>query len=268
MSKVKKLSLVHNTENCTDEHTASDCNKSCTTHTNGQILPAEAKLIERLTEENHSLRKDLDRLLKQAGQALLKTLELKDPYTYGHSMRVMEYTLLIGRAASLSLKDMHNLEVAAMFHDVGKVGTPDCVLLKPARLTPEEQLIMAKHAQHSGDIIELIDELKPAGAGVRSHHERFDGHGYPKGLKGKDIPFPSRIILVADTFDAMTSTRPYRKALPTEVAYAELEKFSGIQFDPDFVKIFLREHQKLTQSAKSLPKAIIKQKDLRKKNAA
>lgn len=204
--------------------------------------------IESLGKENEGLRADYERLLLQAGRALLKTLELRDPYTYGHSMRVMEYTMMIGRAASLSLRQLKTLELAAMFHDIGKVGTPDCVLLKPSRLTPEEQKIMAEHAAHSGEIIELIDEFKAAGEGVRHHHERFDGEGYPAGLSGKQIPLESRIILVGDTFDAMTSNRPYRKALPVETAYAELERFSGVQFDPEFVRIFMREHEKLVRS--------------------
>ena len=210
-------------------------------------------MMLRMTQENQELRADYERLLTQVGRALMKTLEVRDPYTYGHSMRVMEYTMLIGRGAQLSLKELKTLEHSAMFHDIGKVGVPDCVLLKPARLTPEEQITMAKHADYSGEIIELIDEFRDAAPGARHHHERFDGEGYPAKLKGKEIPLQSRIILVADTFDAMTSNRPYRSALPIETAYAELEKYSGVQFDPEFVKVFLREHQKLVRDAAKSP---------------
>jgi HD-GYP domain-containing protein (c-di-GMP phosphodiesterase class II) len=213
-----------------------------------QILPNDLHSIQKLQSDYLSLKRNYDRLLQQTGQALLKALEIRDPYTYGHSMRVMEYTMLIGRGAQLSIKDLKRLELCALFHDVGKIGVPDCVLLKPARLSPEEQTIMAAHAGFSAEIIGIIDEFKEATDGVKHHHERFDGKGYPSSLKGKDIPLESRIILVADTFDAMTSNRPYRKALPIQTAYDELQRFSGVQFDPEFVKIFLKEHEKLVKS--------------------
>lgn len=207
-------------------------------------------LIQHLAIDNQKLLNQYQRLLKQSAQALVKTLEVRDSYTYGHCMRVMEYSLLIGRGAGLSENDMTILERSAMFHDLGKVGTPDCVLLKPERLTKEEQKIMAEHPLKSAEIIDLIDEFRVACPGVKHHHERFDGEGYPLGLSGNEIPLASRIILVADTFDAMTSNRPYRKALSIETAYDELRRFSGVQFDPKFVEIFLREHQNLTIPAR------------------
>ena len=138
-----------------------------------------------------------------------------------------------------------------MFHDLGKVGIADCVLLKPDKLTDEERLQMQEHPVKSGKILSLIDEFKASVPGVRHHHERVDGKGYPDGLSGENIPWAARMILVADTFDAMTSTRPYRKAMPVDIAYAELERYSGTQFDSEIVKIFLREHQKLTAKKKA-----------------
>lgn len=203
-------------------------------------------LVYRTFQENQEIKAAYAKLLTQTIQALLRCMEERDPYTYGHSMRVMEYTMLIGRGAKLKDSDMSNLELAAMFHDIGKVGIPDCVLLKPGRLDPKEQKIVQEHPVKSGEIIGLIDAFKNVVPGVRHHHERMDGEGYPDRLSGSQIPLASRIILVADTFDAMTSTRPYRNALSVEIAYAELERYAGTQFDPEFVKVFLREHQRLT----------------------
>lgn len=202
-------------------------------------------LVYRIFQENQELKAAYATLLDQTIKALLHCLEERDAYTYGHSMRVMEYALLIGRGAQLKESDMKNLELAGMFHDIGKIGVPDCVLLKPGRLDAGEQKIIQKHPVKSAEILSIIDAFKNAVPGARHHHERMDGEGYPDRLSGDQIPLSSRIILVADTFDAMTSTRPYRKALPFEVAYAELERYSGSQFDPEFVKIFLREHKKL-----------------------
>lgn len=234
-----KLALKHERENAPEHE-----------HESAPALPNQAaflSLVYRIFRENQDLRAAYDTLLSQTIQALLRCLEERDPYTFGHSMRVMEYTMLIGNGAKLKGSDLRNLETAALFHDIGKIGVPDCVLLKPGRLDPQEQAIIQTHPVKSGQIIGLIDAFKNAVPGVRHHHERMDGEGYPDGLSGTEIPLASRIILVADTFDAMTSTRPYRKALTAEIAYAELERFAGTQFDPDFVKIFLREHKKLAQ---------------------
>ncbi len=210
-----------------------------------EIQATLLNVLNRVLRENDGLKKNYERLLSQTLQALLKCLEERDPYTFGHSMRVMEYSLLIGRGAELTGKDLRTLELAAMFHDLGKVGVADCVLLKPGKLTEEEQIQMQAHPVKSGEILGLIDEFKDSVPGVRHHHERVDGMGYPDGLSGKQIPWASRIILVADTFDAMTSTRPYRKALPVSTAYEELERYAGTQFDAELVKIFLHEHRKL-----------------------
>jgi HD-GYP domain-containing protein (c-di-GMP phosphodiesterase class II) len=214
-------------------------------HDHGQA--AFMSLVYRVFRENQDLKTAYDKLLHQTIKALMRCLEERDAYTYGHSMRVMEYAMMIGRAAKLKGSDLKNLELSAMFHDMGKLGIPDCVLLKQGRLDAKEQAIIQKHPVKSGEILSIIDAFKNVATGARHHHERMDGEGYPDRLSGHQIPLVARIILVADTFDAMTSTRPYRKALPVEVAYAELELYSGSQFDPEFVKVFLQEHKRLTK---------------------
>ena len=175
---------------------------------------------------------------------MLKTLLVKDDYTHGHSIRVAYFSVVTGNEMNLSADEMYNLELAALFHDLGKIGVPEQVLNKPSRLEEDEFLIMKKHPELSSTILEDIPLFKDIALFAKHHHERYDGRGYPSKLKGDDIPLASRIILIADTFDAMTSTRPYRKGLPCQVAYDELEEFSGSQFDPEVVKHFISAMKK------------------------
>ncbi len=221
-------------------------------------------IVQQVLTENHRLRNDYVRLLRQTKQALAKIMELKDAYTFGHSMRVMQYSLLIGRTYGLNKESLEALELSALFHDIGKIGVPDCVLLKPDRLTPDEQKQMQKHPKFSAEVLDLIDEFRPALEGALHHHERYDGSGYPGKLKGAEIPLFSRIILVADAFDAMTSTRPYRKALPLQVAYSELRRHSGVQFDPEIVAIFFQAHENLTLPDTSYDNEELEQQPSRK----
>ena len=171
---------------------------------------------------------------------MLKTLKIKDEYTYGHSIRVAYFSVVTGKEKRLSADEMYNLELAALFHDLGKIGVPNQVLNKPSRLEEDEFLVMKKHPEMSSTILEDIPLFKDIALYAKHHHERYDGRGYPSKLKGEDIPLASRIILIADTFDAMTSTRPYRKGLPYQVAYDELKEFSGSQFDPNVVEHFIK----------------------------
>lgn len=178
-------------------------------------------------------------------RALLQALKERDPYTYGHCRRVARTARLLAQAAGLTPFEQNAIEFASLFHDLGKMGIPDSILLKPGRLSPKEEQIMRLHPVKSADIIQPLITLpvfKSAAPGVRSHHERMDGLGYPDGLQGDQIPMTARVILIADTFDAMTTTRPYRKGLDIHTAYKELVKFSGRQFDPQLVKIFLKAH--------------------------
>jgi HD-GYP domain-containing protein (c-di-GMP phosphodiesterase class II) len=140
---------------------------------------------------------------------------------------------------NLSEKEIYELEVSALFHDIGKIGVPDSVLLKPTRLTEEEFHEMKLHPSKSYQILEDFPVFRSMATNAKHHHERYDGRGYPDGLKGEGIPLFSRIILIADTFDAMTSTRPYRKGLPFETAFEELREFAGTQFDARVVEFFI-----------------------------
>ena len=173
-------------------------------------------------------------------RTMLACLEEKDAYTHGHSLRVTEFATMLALELGLTEHQVEELQVAAMLHDIGKVGIPDNVLLKPAPLSRAEFEIMKSHPVRSARILEKAGAPAALVAGVRSHHERIDGLGYPDAIKGNDIPLYARMVLIADTFDAMTSTRPYRLALPNEVAFAELTKYSGTQFDLKLVNAFIR----------------------------
>jgi HD-GYP domain-containing protein (c-di-GMP phosphodiesterase class II) len=178
-------------------------------------------------------------------RTLLAALKERDPYTYGHCRRVARHARLLAQAAGLSEYECQLVEFSSMFHDLGKMGIPDSILLKPGRLTPEEEAIMRAHPVKSAEIVTPLSHLpffKAMLPGIRHHHERIDGLGYPHGRAGDRIPLEARIILIADTFDAMTTTRPYRKGLPHDFAYAELRKFGGRQFDAQLVEVFLKAH--------------------------
>jgi HD-GYP domain-containing protein (c-di-GMP phosphodiesterase class II) len=178
-------------------------------------------------------------------RTLLAALKERDPYTYGHCRRVARHARLLAKAAGLSDFEGQVIEFSSMFHDLGKIGIPDSILLKPGRLTPEEEAIMRAHPVKSAEIVTPLSHLpffKAMIPGIRHHHERIDGLGYPHGLSGDRIPLEARIILIADTFDAMTTTRPYRKGLPHDFAYAELRKFANRQFDAQLVETFLKAH--------------------------
>lgn len=201
--------------------------------------PASALSIKGMAGEIEELKKENRRISEQAARAILKALDAKDSYTFGHSMRVGYFSLVTGTEAGLSADEMHDLELAAIFHDIGKIGTPDAVLNKPSRLSEDEFHIMKLHPETSCQILKEFPGFERIAVITRYHHERFDGKGYPHALKGDDIPLLARIVLIADTFDAMTSTRPYRKGLDYDVAFDELVQFSGTQFDPQLVKFFI-----------------------------
>lgn len=179
-------------------------------------------------------------------RSLLQTLYLRDPYTFGHCCRVSYYSQHLAQAAGLSEHEQKVIEYASLFHDIGKVGIPDRVLRKPQRLNSEEMTLMKTHPELGETILQpLAAQLpffKALLPGIRSHHERIDGTGYPDGSTEDHIPLLAKIILIADTFDAMTTDRPYRQGLDLSSAYKELKQFSGRQFDASLVKIFLQAH--------------------------
>lgn len=190
--------------------------------------------------ENANLYENMHKSYISTVRALSVAIEAKDKYTSGHSSAVTEYTIPIAEELGLDKKEIEKLEYASLLHDIGKIGIMEQILNKPGRLTNEEFEIIKKHPVIGYEILRSIDFLKDVTLLVKYHHERWDGKGYPDGLKGEEIPLGARIISVADTFDAMTSDRPYRKGLPVEVAVEEIKRCSGTQFDPEIVDAFLR----------------------------
>lgn len=181
--------------------------------------------------------------LEATGQELLelmvKAIEARDPYTSGHSLRVKELSRAIALELELSSREIEEIETAALLHDVGKIHEEFAPLLrKESRLTPEETALMQTHASKSAELVGIISKFRGGvQRAVRHHHERWDGDGYPDGVKGKEIPLASRIILISDTIDAMTTDRPYRKRLGLDAVVAELQKCRGTQFDPELVEV-------------------------------
>jgi len=186
------------------------------------------------------------RLLFQTVAALASSIEAKDKYTIGHTERVANYCLAI--AYTLKKREkiegwekfLENLKIAALFHDIGKIGVPESILNKEGALTDEERKVIQDHPLIGANILNHIDDFRQALEGVKYHHEKYDGTGYPYHLKGRKIPLIASIIALADTFDAMTTDRPYRKGMPQDRAIEEIKKAKGIQFAPSVVDAFLR----------------------------
>lgn len=195
--------------------------------------------IMNMAHRIEQLKNEKQKICEMAARTILKALDAKDGYTFSHSMRVCYFSMVLGKELKLSDKAMYDLQLAALFHDIGKIGTPDAVLNKPSRLSDEEFKIMKQHPSQSYEILKGFEVFEKVARYAKHHHERYDGRGYPDRLKGDKIPLFSRILLISDTFDAMTSTRVYRKGLPYKVAYNELIEFSGTQFDPGLVKHFI-----------------------------
>jgi HD-GYP domain-containing protein (c-di-GMP phosphodiesterase class II) len=181
--------------------------------------------------------------LEHSGQELLqvmvKAIEARDPYTSGHSVRVSEMSRAVAVELGLPARAIEEVETAALLHDVGKIHEEFAPLLrKEGRLTEEETALMQTHSAKSADLVGIISKFHGfIQESVRHHHERWDGQGYPDGLSGKDIPLGARIILIADTIDAMTTDRPYRKRLTLDIVIAELQKCKGTQFDPELIDV-------------------------------
>ena len=192
-------------------------------------------LARQLYQRNLQLQQELEEKL----ELMVKAMEARDPYTSGHSRRVSEYAVVIGRELRLSMSDLDSVKRAALLHDVGKIYEEFAPLLrKEGRLSPEEMMIMRSHVVRSAELVATATRLRgTVEAMIRHHHENYDGSGYPDGLAGEQIPMGARIIMVADTVDAMTTDRPYRKALPLQRAIDELRKYAGLQFDPKLVEL-------------------------------
>jgi len=213
--------------------------------------------IDMKANELEELYKREHRLFMHASVAFAAAIDARDPYTHGHSERVTNFSLAIldcmGAVHQVDNNPLfrQRLQIAAVLHDIGKIGVPDDILHKPSKLSDKEWEAMRKHPVTGAEIVTHIKGLRDLIGGIRHHHERYDGKGYPDGLKSDEIPFMAKIIAVADTFDAMTSDRPYRKGLSVEVAREEIQRNAAAQFDPYMVAAFLKAYEQgaIKQSA-------------------
>ncbi len=198
------------------------------------------ELVDQRTAELDRALDSLENAYRSTLRALTAALEARDAETHGHSERVVTYSLRLGREYGLKAAEMNALEFGSLLHDIGKIGVPDAILRKPAKLTDEEWTRMREHPMHGQQILRGIKFLEGAAKVVAQHHEKWDGSGYPLGLKTEDIDICARIFSVADAFDAITSDRVYRQGRPYEAAADELNEWSGRQFDPKVVEAFHR----------------------------
>ncbi len=205
---------------------------------------------QRLTAENERYQLHLEEMVEEKSselvkaydftlEAMLAMLDAREKATGQHSIRVRDLSLILGRALGLSPSDLGNLARGTLLHDIGKIATPDTILLKPGKLTADEWAIMKTHAQAGYDIVQSSEHLTPAAELILSHHEKFDGSGYPRGLKGKEICLGARIFSVIDAYDAMRSARIYKNPIPAEEAVDEIIRCCGSHFDPEVVQVFL-----------------------------
>jgi putative nucleotidyltransferase with HDIG domain len=196
-------------------------------------------LVSARTDQWKKAMQNLERSYDITLEALGDALDLKDAETEGHSKRVTAFTIAIARAMGLQREQISVIARGAFLHDIGKMAIPDSILRKPGKLTPDEVAIMREHCYRGYQLLKRIPFLHEAAEIVYSHQEKFDGTGYPRGLRGEEIPLGARLFAIADTLDAITSDRPYRAAQSLAAARAEIERFSGSQFDPEAVKMFV-----------------------------
>ena len=194
----------------------------------------------------------LKSLFTDTVKALIAAIDAKDPYAHGHSERVMELSALIAEEMELSEEEKEAIRIAALLHDVGKVGIDESIVRKSSRLTAEEYATMKEHPTIGYDMVKHIGQLRMALPGILEHHENYDGTGYPRGLKGDGISLIGRILHVAEAYDAMTSDRPYRESLGGEAALKIIVEFAGAEFDPEVVRAFIAAHRRLEDDLPSL----------------
>jgi putative nucleotidyltransferase with HDIG domain len=221
-------------------------NTVCNTLAKRRFERVQQNLRQHLEETNTELRQRVvdavvehEALFLGCLQALAQTIDARDPYTQQHSASVSRLARHLAREMKLSREQQHAAEVAGALHDIGKIGVPETILLKPARLTDEEMDVMRQHPARAADILDPVPGLDEAIPAIRAHHEQVDGLGYPRGLGGQEIPLLARVLSVCDTWDAMTSDRPYRKAMPVGKARQILQEVRGSQLDGEVVDVFL-----------------------------
>jgi len=209
-------------------------------------LQRREKLLDTVVRERTKELEESYQKLKAANRqalfGLAEAIEAKDPYTKGHCGRVAAFSLVLAQESGYPPDGLEMLEFAAFLHDIGKIGIRDSVLLKPGPLDEEEWLHMRSHPSKGAEIANQIEMLRPIMPAIRNHHERWDGKGYPDGMKGEDIPMVARIVAIADAFDAMATDRPYKRGLPLEDCEALLRKNAGVMYDPELIDIFCRKH--------------------------
>ena len=194
--------------------------------------------------DNSRLYQELEEMFFQMADSFADAIEKRDPYTGGHTRRVTLYSEAIAKYLPLEPLQRKWLKITSVLHDIGKIGIEDYILKKPDRLNPEEFEVIKRHSEIGAKIVEHIRQLKEIIPGVKYHHEQVDGKGYPDGLMGEDIPPLARIVAVADTYDALTTDRPYRKAMGREAAVEEMKRCSGTQLDKEVVKAFIQAYEK------------------------
>lgn len=207
---------------------------------NTSYLQHLEEMVSSRTGQLRATMEDLERSYDTTLEAMGDALDLRDEETEGHSKRVTAYAIALARAVGLNAEELKVIARGALLHDLGKIATPDNILLKPGKLDPDEIKIMREHCRHGFEMVGKIPFLKDASAIVYAHQEKFDGSGYPRGISGMEIPLGARIFALADTLDAMTSDRPYRKSTTFEHATEEIARCTGSQFDPSIVKVFLQ----------------------------
>ena len=212
-----------------------------------ELKIAVEKGIEKysMASNNKVFYNELRELFYKTIRAISNALDTKDSYTNGHSLRVTLYSMILAREIGLDEDYMENIEIAGLLHDIGKIAMPKSILCKNGKLTDEEFLVMKSHPVRGERIVINIKKLQMISEWVKAHHEKWDGTGYPDGLRGEGIPLAGRIIALADTYDAMTSTRPYRTALSHEIAISEIKRCAGTQFDPQLAELFVAVEAKI-----------------------
>lgn len=218
-----------------------------------------------LSSNNKIFYNELRELFYKTIRAISNALDTKDAYTNGHSLRVTLYSMILAKRLNLDETYLEDIEIAGLMHDIGKIAMPKSILCKNGRLTDEEFLVMKSHPERGEKIVFNIKKLQVISEWVKAHHEKWDGTGYPDGLKGEQIPLAGRIIALADTYDAMTSTRPYRNALSHEVAISEIKRWSGVQFDPKLADLFVELSAEIDNARKN-PEAYYQKYSLLAKN--
>ena len=203
--------------------------------------------LELLLANNAKLKKQQRGLFHLTVDNLVKSVGIRDTYTGEHSERVTRFALLLGRELQLSDEDLEVLRYGTPMHDLGKIGIEDAILRKPGPLTPEEFDVMKTHTTKGTKIVEMVPDLHQAVPIIRSHHERWDGQGYPDGLAGEDIPLLARVVAVADAFDALVYDTPYRQGQSVDIAFAEIERHQGTQFDPEVVPALLQIREQIVE---------------------